>query len=167
MNEFKNIIFVSILVIFFLIFFSYYVSKSETFKKPEIKAPRNMSGYEEFTDNLYYSDSVAVVMDVRGTGEYNYVVMNCGLGLIQSLGEVGKNITKINVFFIDETNCYYVIPSVKNETLRHEECAKIYENMTYFYIKYGPSFSIFTKNSSTIYVDENYAGNCSVFIRSS
>jgi hypothetical protein len=162
--EQKNFIIVAVLAIVFVIIFSYFVSQSETFKKPVIEVPRNMSGYEEFTKTLFYADSLSIVENLTDVPEnLRYVVMNCGTGLAKSWTEIGKNISKLYIYVINGNECYFSYPTMVNVTGKLYEVRNISEcnySSPYFYISYGSSFSIFSKNNAIIYVDENYKGGC-------
>jgi hypothetical protein len=162
--EKKNFIFIALLAIIFVIIFSYFVSQSETFKKPVIEVPRNMSGYEEFTKNLFYADSLSIVENLTDVPEnLRYVVINCGSGLAKSWGDIGKNISKLYIYVINGNECYYSYPTMVNVTGKLYELRNLSEckyTTPYFYISYGSSFSIFSKDNAIIYVDENYKGEC-------
>lgn len=133
-----------------------------------ITAPRNLSGLEEFTATLRQTSTLAIVQDVTGTtGNQSQIVFTCGAGLAGSWGRLGRNISNLHIYIIDGEQCLYSNPIFVNTTgqLYSEnttaDCIAKYTEMPFFYVQYGPSFSMFTNTTATVYVDESFKGECS------
>lgn len=132
-----------------------------------LTAPRNLSGLEEFTATLSAAESLAIVQDVTGTtANQSQIVFSCGAGLAGSWGRLGRNISNLHIYIIDGESCLYSTPVMVNVTGQlyteksTSECMGTYSALPRFHVSYGPSFSMFTNTTATIYVDENFKGEC-------
>jgi hypothetical protein len=132
-----------------------------------LTAPRNLTGFEQFKIALESTDTLAIVQDVTDlTANQSRIVFTCGAALAGSWGGLGRNISNLHMYVIEGDSCLYSSPTFVNETGKlydertRAQCVAEYTKVPYFYIKYGPSFSVFTNTTATIYIDENFKGRC-------
>jgi hypothetical protein len=143
------------------------LTNSNQSQNSSLKAPRNMTGLEEFKLTLQKTGEIAVVQNFTGiSGNQSQSVAMCAAGLAGSWGEIGGELSKLHIYAIEEGRCLYSTPILVNATGKLyvektiDQCVSEYKNMPYFYVSYGPSFSIFTSTSAEIYVDETFKGDC-------
>jgi len=157
-------------VVFVVLF--YYVQSGGISPTPSFNQTQgpNMSGnIEGFQSSLLASDEMGIVMDVVGLEpNHSRYVYACGAGLAGSWGKLGKDVSRLHIYVIDDSGCTYSNPlmssgSVSNATESRTsiECMAESSNKVSFEIKYGPGYSIFTDRRAYIFVDENFMEECS------
>jgi len=147
------------------------MSENKT-KENEFIAPRNMTGIDEFAETLIHTEKLAIVMNVTGiTMEQARYVYTCGAGLAGSWGKAGRNITNLYIYVIEGENCTTSKPGETdvNATIVKptQECIEEFEKIPRFYIRYGPSYSTFTNETASIFVDETFEFECSFELKQS
>lgn len=152
----------------FILLFYMTLPPSDFEEETTITVPKNMSPLEEFMFTLSESDELAIVENITGAaGKQSQYVFVCGAGLAGSWGRLGRNLSTLHMYIIENENCIYSNPILVNETgelfvtRTVPECIAEYENMPYFYIQYGPSFSVFTNSTAHIHIDETFEYECS------
>lgn len=163
----KKIAIVSIAIFFFVLLFLFLTAKKEKFKLPINFS--NFTALPDFEKTLFETEEIAIVMNATDlpSERARYVYM-CGAGLAGSWGKEGKNISKLYNYVIDGENCILGIPGANLTQMKNtSECIMEYAQVPYFYIAYGPSFSIFTKTTATVFIDESWEGECSYYFQTS
>jgi len=113
-----------------------------------------------FFDSMSKSKDFSVVMDFTGPGsdEKNGTVILCGIGIISSWTELGKNMSYLEIYALEDGDkCTKSLPGM-NETnlMTIEECTDSYTSMPYAYVSYGQPESYFSNSSWKMIVDEEY-----------
>ena len=113
----------------------------------------------EFFSALGGSDNFSVVMDFRNSisENSNQTVIVCSAGLITSWTGLGKNITNLRIYALEDNNCILSNPFL-NETLNFTdlECQSRYVAGPYVYVMYGNPESYFSNSSWKVIVDKEY-----------
>jgi hypothetical protein len=113
-----------------------------------------------FFDSMSKSRDFSVVMDFTGSGsdEKNGTVIRCGVGIISSWTELGKNMSYLGIYALEDGDkCTKSLPGMNETyTMTIGECADSYTSMPYAYVSYGQPESYFSNSSWKMIVDENY-----------
>ena len=113
-----------------------------------------------FFASLSKSRNFSVVMDFTGEGpaEKNSTIILCGVGIISSWTDIGKNISYLMIYTLEDPDkCTRSLPGM-NETYNTtiEECRNLYTVAPYSYVSYGPPETYYTNSSWKIVIDKDY-----------
>ena len=161
---------VAMFIVFVVLF--YYVQSGGISATPSFNQTQglNMSGnIEGFQASLLASDEMGIVMDVVGLdSNHSRYVYACGAGLAGSWGKLGKDVSKLHIYVMDDSGCTYSNPLMSEGTVSNAtesrtaaECMADSASKVSFEVKYGPGYSIFTDRRAYIFVDENFEEECS------
>jgi len=157
----------ALFIAFIFVFLALYGPKLMQNEQPSNQSQTNNSGsgglLEQFTASLLEANELGIIMNVTGTESTNArYVYACGAGLAGSWGKLGKNLSGLHIYVFDDTGCTYSNPSLQNQTLNKTvaDCAAENENQVRFDVRYGASYSIFTKTAAYLFVDETFQDEC-------
>ncbi len=159
-KEIPMYIIVGLFVIFILAF--YFTQGSKIPSADKNQSPSGAS-LQKFSETLQASNELGIVMNVSSAAadqaRYLYA---CGAGLAGSWGKLGKNISNLHIYVVSDSECTYSNPILQNNTITKtpKECVDENANRTYFDIKYGASYSIFTDHVAYLFVDETFEQEC-------
>jgi len=151
-------------VAFIVIFAFFYGQRIPSQPSNQTNQTGTGAALEKFLENLQASQELGIVMNISDTNSSHVkYVYACGAGLAGSWGRLGKNISSLNIYVVNETGCIYSNPSLQNQTVIKtiDECVSENRNRTFFDIRYGASYSVFTPTVEYIFVDETFTDECS------
>ena len=164
-----NLFVVAGLFVVFIILIAAIASQGKPLWQPQQQSNQTSgaAGLEAFKATLENTEEIAIIQNLTGApvNTSQFVVM-CAAGLANSWGKMGKNLSKLHIYAIEEGSCLYSTPTMSNETGKLyvektiDDCVKEYTKMPYWYVAYGPSFSTFTNTTAITYVDEAFKGEC-------
>jgi hypothetical protein len=112
---------------------------------------------DEFRDILSGSERASTLMHLGPDNEKNRIVINCAVGIAQSMGALGMDVTNYGF-----ENGYCIMPDLTQAT--QSECVREMSGTYIFEVGYGGGSTKFYQRKAVIYVDETFGGECSISI---